>query len=412
MSPYRERPDWLRRLNLLGPAADDPRLVVPLDPAEMLRAARASTGLEDIGDAHWRETYERRIRSIDEEAHAHLLGRLLCRAETLRVLQTRLRMREAWRQDPSILEQRIDRPVFVLGAPRTGTTILLELLALDPALRAPIAWEAHHPLPHGEAVDAESSRRLAEAEHEFWMDMQPEFASLHELRSDLPCECVHFLSLEFGGPYWGMLYQSPSYDAWAATQPQILPRTYRLHRQFLQTLQAGQERRTWLLKSPGHLGTASALFAEYPDAVVVHTHRDPQKFVGSAASTTAMLGWLRSDDIDPKRNGQIALGGFSFMLNDVRQKRAAGTLPDGQFVDSHYLDLIEDPVAAIRKIYQQAGLAWPEGHADRILAYLRDKPKGKFGKHAYTLAEYGLDASMVDAAYAEYVRHYDIRRES
>ena len=103
------------------------------------------------------------VGTIATESQANLIGRFLARVEILRVLQTRLRLFDAWAKEPAILEEPIDRPIFVLGAPRTGTTILLELLALDPGIRAPIAWEAHHPLPHGEFVDADSRRALAEA---------------------------------------------------------------------------------------------------------------------------------------------------------------------------------------------------------------------------------------------------------
>lgn len=411
MPPYRQRPDWVRRLNQFGPATDDTRKLIPLDPDELLALARETTALFEIGDDHWLETYRRCLRSVDEESNANFVGRILARAETLRILQTKLRLEDAWRREPAILEEPIERPIFVLGAPRTGTTILLELLALDPALRAPIAWEAHHPLDHGRASDTTSKREMAEVEHEFWMDLQPELATLHEMGADLPCECIHFLSMEFGGPYWAMHYTTPSLQEWAAGQPEVLTRTYRFHRQFLQTLQHGETRRRWLLKSPGHLMTAQALYAEYPDAIIVHTHRDPHKFVGSAASTTALLHWLRSDHVDPLVHGQVALAGFAFMLGSVIDGRDGGTLPEDQIVDSHYLDLIEDPVAAIEKIYDQAGLAWPEGHAERIRTYLRDKPKGKHGKHQYSLEEYGIDPSAVDAAYSRYVERYGVRAE-
>jgi hypothetical protein len=412
MTEFRTRPDWVRRLNLFGPATGDPRRLVPLDPDEMLEAAFESTGLDDIGDELFLETYRRRIESIDTEAEINLLGRFLCRAETIRLLQTRLRLNRAWAQEPAILEEPIDRPIFILGAPRTGTTILLELLALDPALRAPISWEAQYPIPHGAATDATSSMRLAEAEHELWTDIQPELMTLHEMRSDLPCECIHFMALDFGAPYWSMHYDTPSFLAWAMTQSEIAPRTYEIHRRFLQTLQYGKPRRPWLLKSPGHLATTEALFGEYPDAVVVHTHRDPRKFVASAASTTALLHWMRSEVVDPLAQGQLALHGFDYMLNHVKDQRARGALPDDQFVDSHYLDLIADPVAAIRKIYVQAGLEWPADHDERIRTYLRDKPKGKFGKHAYTFEEYGLDEKTIVETYAGYVEHYGVASES
>ena len=100
------------------------------------------------------------------------------------------------------------------------------------------------------------------------------------------------------------------------------------------------------------------------------------------------------------------------MLNGVKELRKAGQLPADQMIDSHFADLMTDPVAAIRKIYDAAGLDWPEGHADRIDGYLRDKPKGKHGKHEYTLEEYGLEAATIDAVYADYVEHYGIERES
>ena len=115
-----------------------------------------------------------------------------------------------------MLAEPIDAPLFVVGPPRTGTTILLELLALDPSLRAPLAWEAVQPLPRLDdpVADVAERRRLAEAEQELWADIDPEFMTMHELASDLPCECVHFLAYDFAGPYWSMLYDTPSFTGW------------------------------------------------------------------------------------------------------------------------------------------------------------------------------------------------------
>jgi hypothetical protein len=412
MSGLYDRPDWVRRLNKFGPAVGDPALIVPLDPDEMLELARSATGLHDVGDALWLESYRQRLRSIDRESNATLLGRLLCRAETIRVLQTNLRLRHAWAETPAILDEPIEHPIFVSGAPRTGTSILLELLALDPNLRAPISWEAHHPLSHTERDDRAFRISLAEAEQELWADIQPELMALHELRSDLPCECVHFMALDFAAGYWGMQYATPGYDAWAAEQTGLVERTYRGHRRFLQTLQYGNEPRQWLLKTPGHLMTIEALFAEYPDALIVHTHRDPLKFVASTASTTELLRWLRSDSVDKPAMANMAHLGFGFMLDEVRRLRSEGGVPNERFVDSHYLDLIADPAAAIRKIYHKLGRPWPAGHDETVVRYLRDKPRGKFGTHTYTLEDYGLDPEQVRASYADYVEHYGVVSES
>src|SRR5262249_58848368 len=127
----------------------------------------------------------------------------------------------------------IAAPLFVVGPPRTGTTILLELLALDQQLRAPIAYEALYPLHSMGSVE----RRLAlsESEQELWADIHPEFMTMHELASNLPCECVHFLMYDFAGPYWSMQYDAPSYTGWQLEHLDALARVYRLHRRMLQT---------------------------------------------------------------------------------------------------------------------------------------------------------------------------------
>ena len=148
-----------------------------------------------------------------------------------------------------------------------------------------------------------------------------------------------------------------------------------------------------------------------PDAILVHTHRDPMKFVASAASTTTMLRWLRTDAVDLAMQGQVAQLGFGFMLENVMKLRDAGTIPDDQFVDSHYLELMKDPAAAIRKIYDRIGLPWPDGHDGVIRGYLRDKPKGKFGRHEYRFEDYGLEPEKVRASYAAYVERYGIEVE-
>jgi len=144
-----EHPDWVRRLNLFGDAVGQPRDIVSLDAAELLAIARATTQLDDLGETDWpgwTETYERMLASIDAESQLHLLGRLLTRSEVLRVLQTWLRLNHEWAATPAIATLPVEQPIFVVGPPRTGTTILLELLALDPQLRAPIAYEALYPL--------------------------------------------------------------------------------------------------------------------------------------------------------------------------------------------------------------------------------------------------------------------------
>lgn len=409
-------PDWVRRFNYLGDIAGDPRHVVSLDVDDLLATARTDTGLTDLGEADWpgwEETYRRCVTSIDEESNLHLLGRVLTRAEVLRILRTWLRLQHQWQTVPAVAAEPVAAPLFVVGPPRTGTTILLELLALDPQLRAPLAWEALHPLD-----DAPPERRLelSEAEQEFWADIHPPFITMHELASDLPCECVNFLAYDFAGPYCSMLYDTPSFTGWQLEHLETLGRVYRLHRRMLQTFQHGSGQhgsgpRRWLLKSPYHVATLPALFAEYPDARVIHTHRDPRKFIASLVSILSAVRFMRSDAVDPVALGPLMEVTYQMFLEGTIAQRENGEIPNDQVVDSHFVDLMQDPVAALRKLYEGLALAWPAGHDRVITGYLESKPKAKHGEHKYSYADLGLDDAHVRATFATYVAHYRIGEE-
>jgi hypothetical protein len=409
-----QHPDWVRRFNLLGDAAGNAGLVVSLDPDDLLETARAATGLQDLGEAEWpgwEEAYRTLAGSIATESRLHLLGRVVTRAEMVRTLSTWLRLQAAWQATPAIAAVAVDEPLFVVGPPRTGTTILLELLALDPALRAPIAYEALYPL---RSMDSDERRlELAECEQEFWADIHPEFMTMHELASDLPCECVHFLMYDPAGPYWSMTYNTPSFTGWQLEHLETLGRVYKLHRRMLQTFAheaPDPSPRRWLLKSPYHVATLPALFAEYPDARVIHTHRDPRKFMGSLVSLLQVVRFMRSDHVDAAMGPTLELT-YQMFLDTTIAQRQSGEIPDDRIVDSHFVALMADPVASLRSTYEQLQLAWPAGHDRVITDYLANKPKGKHGAHSYTLADVGLDEASVRATFEHYVAHYGITEE-
>ena len=408
-------------MNLFGATAGDPGRMVSLDADEMLAVARDVTGLDDLGGAEWpgyEETYRRLLDSIERESQLHVVGRVMTRGEVLRNLETWLRLQAEWKATPAILNEPVDAPLFVVGPPRTGTTILLELLALDPSLRAPLAWEALHPLPisprSGDpAADRERRRELSECEQEFWSDVHPEFVTMHELASNLPCECVHFLAYDFAGPHWSMLYDTPTYMGWQIEHIEpLLARVYRLHRRMLQTFQHGSEPRRWLLKSPGHLQTLAQVFAEYPDAKVIHTHRDPRRFIASLVSLLAVLRFTRSDEVDVETLGPLMELTYQMFLEQVIDQRENGSIPNDRIVDSHFLDLMADPVGSLHGLYDQLELSWPKNHDVTVRDYLAAKPKGKHGEHRYTFADVGLDEESVRATFRHYLDHYGITEES
>jgi hypothetical protein len=404
MAERYERPAWVRRLNAMGDsvggALEGARRLVPIDADALLEEALRSVGpapKSDFGDPAWRERFTTLACALDASP-LHVVGRLLTKQELLRSLRTRLLLCRALDQRPAIADERIEAPVIVTGPARSGTSITFELLWLDEALRAPLAWEALHPVPLGE------DRRLlaSECEQELWADVQPEFAAVHELRSDLPVECVTLTAPCFGGPHWTMVSQAAGLP-----DPVLM---YDFHRRILQLLQHGAPRRNWLLKTPGHLMTLDLLFATYPDAWVVQTHRDPAKTMPSTVSTTALVQWMRTDQVDLVKLAAAIEATFAFALNSVAERRAKRELPD-RFVDVHFQDLLRDPVATLRVAYERMGRRFSPEHAEAIRRYLAEKPKGKFGVHQYTPEEWGFTVEGLRRSLAPYVSHFGVALE-
>jgi len=396
------RPDWVRRLNAMGDSVggrvEGARRLVPIDAGALLGQAVRELGQPKsaFGDAGWQDRFATLAAALDASP-LHLVGRLLTKQELLRSLRTRLALGHAVDREPAIEHERIEAPVIVTGPARSGTTILFELLWLDPTLRGPIAAEALHPVAPAAGADA----RLAwsECEQELWADVQPEFAAIHELRGDLPVECVTLTAPCFCGPHWTMVSQAagvPDYE-----------RMFDFHRRILQVLQHGATPRTWLLKTPGHLMTLDLLFASYPDAWVVQTHRDPAKTMPSTVSTTAMVQWLRTDQIDLDLLASTIAAVFSFALNNVAERRAKHDLPD-RFVDVHFQALLRDPVATLSKAYQRMGRRFSDEHAEAIRRYLAEKPKGKFGVHQYSPEDWGMSAAELRKDLAPYIAHFGV----
>ena len=404
------RPDWVRRVNLFGTSVGDPARMVSLDADEMLAVATESVGLLDFGDEPgWEAGYRALCGALNEDAQLNVVGRLSARGEIIRNLQNRLRMVDYWRASPEALAADVAAPVFVSGPPRTGTTILLELLALDPNLRGVRGYEAHFPLDTLPDSGA-SALACSEPEQEFWADIQPEFMTMHELRSDLPVECVHFCQPEFRSWHWPMMHAIGDLAARGADLD--FGAVYRWHKNFLRTLQhIDGAPAQFLLKSPAHMGTLPDLFAAYPDARVILTHRDPIRFLGSVANLTTTLQWMRSDSVAPSESGPTMLFIYQMMMDMVMGQRASGEVPDDQIADLLFRDLVSDPVPALQAVYDRLGLEFSDELAAAIPAYLADKPKDKFGKHVYDPAALGLDESAVRAQFTDYIAHHNIPLE-
>jgi hypothetical protein len=166
------------------------------------------------------------------------------------------------------------------------------------------------------------------------------------------------------------------------------------------------------MKSPGHVENLRTIFAMYPQARVIQTHRDPLKTLPSTASICATARWIRSDRVDIQSMAREFAVGYPLLLDSVAADRTSGRLPDAQFVDSHFLDLMNDPVGCIRRIYEQLGRPFTDTFAADILRYLQNKPKDKFGKHRYRVEDMGVDVAELRARCRNYMQHFGVRSEA
>lgn len=402
------RPNWARRINYFGTAAGGSERLIRLDGDELIELAVDSCGMDDFDGDTWREPFYRLVEGIDRQSKMTTLGRLMTRAELLRCLRTRLKLADFHKRHPALESLDIKRPIFIAGTARTATTILHELLAQDPRLRAPLGWETLHPLPL-ENRARQTREEVAECEQDFWADIQPEFDSIHELRSRLPMECITMMAPEFTTGYWITVADIPEFASWrAGTDPKP---AYLFHRSFLQALQGRAAKERWLLKSPVHLGHFATIFDVYPDATIIHAHRDPVKTVPSTISTVATTRFLRSDDVDTRDIADNIAFGFQWQLETIMQQRRDGTIPDDQIVDLQYRDFIDDPVGTIADIYPHLGLKFTDEVARKVRTYIENKPRSKHGRHIYSLQEFGLKEETLKANFRSYMEHYGVPRE-
>ncbi|HER19608.1 MAG TPA: sulfotransferase [Chromatiales bacterium] len=338
-----------------------------------------------------------------------LVGRLLARAEIQRILQNRLAVEATLRAAPEIANQEVRAPIVVTGLGRSGTTLLHELLALDPANRVPMQWELMYSVPPPEAASYATDPRIDRVRREIGvMDAaDPAFPSMHELAADLPTECIYVFAHQFASDMFVGEFDIPSYTIWNGTAD--MRPAYDYHRRFLRLLQWRNRGERWALKAPSHLSHLTELFATYPDARVVVTHRDPLRVIGSLASLMATLRRMRSDHVDYDAiAGQMAFG-FEYLTARVMEQRDEGLA--GDVIDVRYADLVEDPVATVRSLYETWDLPFDAAHAQRIRRRLASRENGQGGGHRYSFTDTGLERAEQRAKFAAYMQRYRIPEE-
>jgi hypothetical protein len=362
-----------------------------LGEESLLAEARAQTGLSDFGGDDFREGLAVLLETY-QRAGLTPAGRRRTRERLVALLANRLRIAEAFRRHPEVREREIRRPVFLTGLPRTGTSALFNLLAVDPASRPLLLWEAIHPDPcEGLAPGATDPRLLALREHyRRERERNPEFTAIHYMDADLPEECVLLLAHAFRDVQMGIEPLLSPYREWFLAQDLHAP--YRYYRDLLRLLDWQRPGERWLLKTPAHLWALDVLVELFPDACIVQTHRDPLEILPSYCSMIAALSSIR-ERFDPKELGPTVL---EFLAGSLERGLAVRERSDPRrFHDVDYRAFLAAPIECVERIYHAFQLELRPETADAMRRHVRENPQGKHGVHRYALADFGLDPETV-----------------
>ncbi|MBV9996721.1 MAG: sulfotransferase [Caulobacteraceae bacterium] len=377
----------------------------------LLDGARAATGLEDFGGFDLVGPLRLLCDALNEEAGLNAQGELFARERLATVLATRLKVVEDRKRVPEVAEQQIVRPIVIPSLPRTGTTMLFNLLAQDPDNRVPLGWETLLSSPPPRTASYATDERIAEAQAllERWGLRRPEIFAIHPLGADLAEECPFLCEQWMVYTPYNAFWNVPSYVAGTAAVSRVA--VFREHRKLLQHLQVRKPGKRWLLKAPAHLAHLQELTTVYPDAVFVQTHRDLRKILPSYAS---LFNALRSTFSDDPRNFDVqAMLAMNIPALAHRLERAAEFRKDAPqtFVDVLYADLAASPLEVVRAIYGRLDLELTSATERRMAAWLAENRKGSHGAPDYSLAAAGISDDAVEAAFGAYMDRFAIPRE-
>jgi hypothetical protein len=394
--------------NMLGDALAPVR--EPLSADQLIALARRRTGLTEFGETAFLDPLQQLLRACYEDGNLSLVGRVATRWDVVRFLSNLLRLFDEEQRAPAILARPVDRPIFISGLPRSGTTFLHSLLAEDPANLVPRVWQLIHPYPprNSECGLDRRALRVARQLRLFGL-LAPDFRRMHPIDARSPQECSEITAHVFASLRFDTTYRIPSYRHWLDETGHL--EAYRFHKRFLRHLQhQTADGGRWVLKCPDHVFALDAIRAVYPDARLVFVHRDPLAVLLSVARLTETLRRPFTRSIDKAEIGRQDsdrwLAATELMIAAAQEQRFAEPIFHVQ-----YLDLVRDPVGTVAALYSHFGGALHPDAAARIGRLVEAKPNGGYGAHGSRLEEYGLDAALERERYARYMAHFGIQPE-
>lgn len=370
-----------------------------LDPLRLIADAEAATRLSDWGAPAFRDGLVQLCAAVQDDNAGSLEQQIAAQ------LQKRLRLYADRAAYPEIAAQKITAPLFVVGFPRSGTTILHALLSADPRARSPLAWELAAPSPPPRAETAQTDPRIAAAQAAI-EQLPAQFRAMHAVGAMLPDEDNSIMQMAFRSLNFAAPRPLPAYVDWLLACD--MAPAFALHHHLLQHLQAFHQRDWWVLKAPPHLFALDALFAAYPDARIIFTHRDPAAIMPSNASLIAYLHEMNGNPVDRVALGRAESVKWRKGMDRAMAFRTANPQLADRFFDLQYKDFIGDQMATVERLYAGLDILLDSKARQAMTALLADRRQGKHGKHDYSAGQYGMSVDQIRAEYSDYITAYDV----
>lgn len=383
---------------------------LPLTREALMEAASAASGLDDFGPDDFEAGLRVLLEAYARESRLTPLGRALVRDEIVGDLVGRLRVVDQLKRTPSIRATRLERPVFILGLPRTGTTTLHQLLQLDPESQVLEYWLGVVPKPRPPrstwAADPDH-HRVAEVLRRTY-EADPALRALHDVSADGPGECRFVFRHLFMDDSYDHTAHVPSYRTWFDRQS--MDPVYRWYHDVLKLIQFPTTGRRWILKYPPHLRCLKALFREFPGAYVIQTHRDPARVIPSYASLLAHFSAVYEERVDREAIGRLSARLWLDRMDQGMRDRAELDR-DSQFFDLHFREVLSDPVGSLRRAFDAFGLPLSDEAISSMKAWSQRHAVGRHGVHDYSAEAYGLDAKALSEAFRPYRERFGVPAE-
>ncbi|WP_336971805.1 sulfotransferase [Sphingobium aromaticiconvertens] len=383
-----------------------------IDTASLLQTAQIVSGNFAPIEQGLADRVERFIGWLNTQPPLRADQKAGVESQLRKLLAMRLGLSADRQRIPAIVQEKIERPIFVIGFARTGTTLIHSLLAEDPGARAPLWWHTHAPSPPpGEVpVMAERIERTARELDEL-LDLAPGLLTLHPYWDKgglCPIECEEIFTLDFQNAYPTLLYKLPALAM--ILDASNIADAYRFHREFLQHLQWNQPPRHWVVKGIYHQFALDALFDAYPDALCIWPHRDPVQVHPSTLAITAVLyGGITNWQMDFKALGPAFVQSIAASVAEAMENPL---IDDPRIFHVDFHDLTRDPVDVIRRAYGHWNLDYTSQFQIRMQAWLADpgNASNRYGRYDYAMEPFGLSHDMVESAFEGYSRRFRLGR--